>query len=97
MKREVVTQQATKMETALRQGGSAVKLWDDYTIRVWALQSIGDLYPLDRAIDLEEQRALIEARLPKVSHKTFEDYCIILKLLGILYQEVPKQRPCKWR
>ena len=91
--RQEIGKQANELEETLRQAhkvdeGFYRELLTDYIVGIWALKSIGDLYPLDRAIDLEEQRSNIEARLSNVTEEEFEDYVVLWDLLGILYEEV---------
>jgi len=87
MKREDIRRSALKLETALTDLGHD-GAWENYSIYVGALQSIVDSYPMERAIELEEQKAVIAKLLPKVSDKVFDLYCALLRKLGILYRKM---------
>jgi len=63
-------------------------LFDEYTIRMWALTSIGHVYPLDQAIRLTEICEDLEPLLPSSSEEMFEQYTVYLNLLGICLEDI---------
>jgi len=40
----------------------------------------------DLAIELEERKNEIEPKLPKVTGEEFEEYCLVVDILGPLYK-----------
>ena len=83
MELEETLWQAHKIDEAFYQ-----EILHDWAVNVLALKYIGDSYPWERLIDIEERRLDIEARLPDVSEEDFEDYIVLWDLSGILYLEV---------
>ena len=63
-------------------------LLDEYTIRVWALKSINDIYPYDQAIRITDICDVLEDKLPRVSDNVFEQYVIYLNLLAICLKNI---------
>lgn len=57
---------------------------DEWTIYIYALKSVNDPYPWDRAVEIEEQKSLIEARLPDVTDEEFDKYTVLMDMLGVL-------------
>lgn len=43
---------------------------------------------LDLIICLEERKGEIESCLPNVNDNVFEEYCLIVELLGVLYEKI---------
>ena len=92
--RQSVIDKIVELEEALRE---AIKidesfyeeLLNDYKVHVWALKSIGDIYPSDRAIDIQEQFDKLESRMPNI---TFEEVMLLSDLLEVLYYPIPKRR-----
>ena len=65
------------------------ELVSDWTIYIWALKSIGDSYPYQRAIDFEARKNQLELVLPDSSRGDCEEYLRLCNLLEIIYYEVP--------
>jgi len=60
------------------------ELLDDYSIHIWALKSIGDSYPWEQVLEIQEHHSKIEELLPNVSDKVFEEYIFLNDLIGVL-------------
>ena len=39
-------------------------------------------------IELEDRKSEIESKLPNVNDEVFEEYCLIVGLLGVLYEKI---------
>ena len=65
------------------------ELLDDWSIHIWALKSIHDSYPYDRAIDFEGRKTQLELVLPDSSKEFCEEYLRLCNLLEIIYYELP--------
>ena len=93
MLREAVIEKVNELEGTLRQALSISQefygeLLDDYAVQVWALKSIGDSYPWEKAIDIQERHSKIESRMPNITKEEFEEYVLLNDLLGVLYKEI---------
>ena len=94
MIRAEVIAKANELEETLRQAHGYSQefyeeLLDDYVVNVWALKSIGDSYPWERAIELQEKQQKIESRMPNITAGEFDEYTILSDQLAILFTEVP--------
>ena len=57
----------------------------DYSIQIYALKHIGNSYPLEHAIDIEEQKSDIEI---DPTPEDFDRLTVMLDILGVLYAEI---------
>ena len=48
------------------------------------MKGTNDSYPLERAIDLQEQYDAIKKKLPSVSDEEFEEFVCLTDVLGVL-------------
>ena len=90
MKSDVI-KQATDLEQSLRQLYSAdtskdlyTSLLDEYTVLVWALLSIGDGYPWERLLSLEEAYGQGLRQLSSLSATEYDDMLVTGDLLAVL-------------
>ena len=94
MTKEEIISNANELEESLRivygldDDGFYRELLDDYSINIWALKSIGDSYPYDRAIEFQEKCDNIEARIPNITEEEFNEYTFYTELLAISLYEV---------
>jgi hypothetical protein len=64
------------------------ELLNDYYINIGALKYVDDPYPMELAIDLEEKMEPIKKILPRVSDDMFDQYTVMLGMLGACYMDV---------
>ena len=64
------------------------ELLDDWSVYIWALKSIGDSYPYDRAIGLEDGKKQLELVLPESSREDCGEYLRLCNLLEVIYYEL---------
>lgn len=92
--REMIRKKSGELEETLRQALPISQefyeeLLDDYSIYVWALNVIGDNYPLEKAIEVQEKYSEIESRMPNITEEEFDEYTFLSDQLAILFTEVP--------
>ena len=89
---EEIRKRASDLEETLRQAHQYEtfyrELLGDWFVLIHALKYAKDPYPWERMIEIEEEKSLIEAKLPNVSDDEFDKYVVLWDLLGVLYEEV---------
>ena len=60
----------------------------DYAVQVWALKSIGDNYPWEQVLEIQEEHDDLSQALPWISDKKFEEYIVLGDLLAVLSKKV---------
>ena len=65
------------------------QLLQDYQVCVWALKSVSDSYPWEKAIQIEERCQELDNKV--VTDEEFEEYSFLLVILGALYEEMPRR------
>ena len=68
------------------------ELLDEWAIYIWALKFIGNSYPYERAINMEDRKTQLELELSDSSREVCEEYIRLCDLLEIIYYEVPNLR-----
>ena len=61
---------------------------DEIKVYVWALKSIDDIYPLDRAIDIQEQFDKLESRMPFITGEEVKESVLLNDLLDVLHYPI---------
>lgn len=64
------------------------KALEEHEVLVIQIRGCGNTYPLERAIEIQEQHLEIERRLPDVSDEEWEEYCCLTDLLGIMLDNI---------
>lgn len=97
MKRAEIRQKANDLEDTMIDAAGIVDdsiitgLLQDYSVHVWALKHVGDDYPLEQALRIQDIVNAVEQRLPHVSEGVYEEYVVYLKLYSICLETIPRK------
>ena len=91
--RQSVIEKVAELEDSLKE---AIKidesfyqeLLSDYKVHVWALKSVGDNYPMDKAIDIQEQFDKLESRMPFITGEEVKESVLLNDLLDVLHYPI---------
>jgi len=89
MDRQEVVNKVEELKEVCRQAqGISQEFYEeilgDYSVHIRALKSIGDSYPWEQVLEIQEKHDAIGRQLPNVSDEVFEEYIFLNDLMGVL-------------